>query len=299
MAKHKPVLAALLIIVTVFDGASSQAPPQPWNVPWIGTSFNTDGLDRYPYFMDEQLEEVARNAITGVVEDPLTVLLEQRTGRQWGTWEKPDLWNMLGLYGVAQDQDVDDGDNAMLSIRMDNYYIVGFANKWGQWHSLKEAENLIEGAIPLGISTSYTDLAGEFGIGGVRLGREATRWARTVLANFDASSSDRRELRTALTILTLTICEAGRFPSIRESITAGWHSGHFLNRREQTLIWNWRNFSCAILAYERTGRWWDAPEAGILRRVLEIYSVEQARREVALVLQPRTCQETIDVYHKY
>uniref|UniRef100_A0A0E0G1P7 rRNA N-glycosylase n=1 Tax=Oryza nivara TaxID=4536 RepID=A0A0E0G1P7_ORYNI len=63
--------------------------------------------------------------------------------------EAPESWNMAHLIGR-------DGDETMLSMRDDNLYVLGFANRSGDWH----AHLFREDVTPLKINDNYGSLLG-------------------------------------------------------------------------------------------------------------------------------------------
>lgn len=150
----------------------------------------------------------------------------------------------------------DDADASNLALRMDNLNLSGFTNKLGDWFAFDDQAHLITDATPLGFTGAYGDLVGGYlNLRDLRLGRDAIREALRVLASYVARTGDKEQLKRALAVIIVTICEAARFPRLREKIAAGWLAGTYLTPEEVEYVDNWEIFSCAILIDARYGQW--------------------------------------------
>ncbi|CAO2192556.1 unnamed protein product [Urochloa humidicola] len=291
-AQWRAMLLALLVVHPSATFAQWGAPPPP--ASWTSTEiiFRTSS---YRPFMGFLLRVVAKDA-KAHFDDHASVLAVQRTGPQ-RTWLQPERWYTVLLVPSAPEPWIQEVDKARLVIRCDNFYIVGFANKWGRYHALEDGEGLIPGAVNLGFSAGYPSLVrGYTRLNTLRLGRAATTWARHILANYDVATGNIAELKRALAILVVTVCEGARFPRIREILEQRWHEGAHLGELEEDLVVNWVTFSCAILAYQVHHDWTRSTEATTLARLFGIRNVQEASREVDLVLQPKTCSDVVYVY---
>lgn len=77
----------------------------------------------------------------------------------------------------------------------------------------------------------------------------------------------------------------------------GWLTGVKLGELEEKYLNNWRSICCAILSFQIHHDWGRTYEAQLLAVYLQIYSDQQARQEVDLMLQPTTCSDVVPVYY--
>ncbi|KAL6621243.1 hypothetical protein ACP70R_033675 [Stipagrostis hirtigluma subsp. patula] len=103
------------------------------------------------------------------------------------------------------------------------------------------------------------------------------------------------ELKRALAVLAITICEAARFPRIRGKIQAGWVDGTYLDETDEGYIANWRTFSCAVRICDKYRRW-PPEEGGALYELFGIWNCDQAREEIDMLLQANNCSKPVDVF---
>lgn len=274
-----------------------QIPREHWWEPSEDLTFKTNA---YRPFMGDTLAMVAKHE-KARFDKRVSVLPVQRTGPKPGTWLHPDWWFLVDLEPGNNipdpEPDVLYEDKARLAIRIDNFYLCGFANKSGVWHALEGSEHLIVNSVPLGFSGSYPGLVKGFpNLRKILLGMGATDWARDILASFDKSTGDIAQLKQALVILVITICEAARFPRIRAEISRGWYTGTFLTEKSVKYVVQWRNFSCAIRIHQTHHmRWGSTKESKILYSEFGVGSVDEALKEIKILLQSRQCSEYVNL----
>uniref|UniRef100_A0A0E0GRS8 rRNA N-glycosylase n=1 Tax=Oryza nivara TaxID=4536 RepID=A0A0E0GRS8_ORYNI len=180
----------------------------------------------------------------------------------------PVDWKMGHLIGRGD-------DNAMLSIRADNLYVTGFANRTGHWHVYpKFADQIPEPKTLLTFGDDYHSLLGDGSsqnLPKINLGLHATLNAIETLSNYQPSS-DNTAIKIALTTLIVTLPEAVRFRPIRYRLLDGWFTGTRLTSHLAKEVVSWRDMSCAVLIFDKYGRWWASAEAGILQGKFQIRS---------------------------
>jgi hypothetical protein len=153
---------------------------------------------------------------------------------------------MLEVHGSAAT------DAAMLAVRGDNMYVVGFASQSGRWYVFSNRANLIPSATVLPSSDNYTGLVGYGGyknLDRLLLGRTTTLRAVSRLASFDAEYSPDADdgcMRRAVAILAVTLCEAARFAPIQQRISDNWIHGVSF-KSQNILVVQWSTVSCGLL----------------------------------------------------
>lgn len=164
------------------------------------------------------------------------------------------------------------------------------------WHAFPNSVRLIPNSVRLGFEDGYPALTGRLEghkyLHNIRLGREALLEALRVLSEYDSSTGDEEELKRALMVIIITICEAARFPEIREHIKRGWWTGTYLTDRHETYLVHWSKISCAILIYQHSGSWMST-EAGEIARALKIMTYPAALSKVNLIIQATTCSDRV------
>lgn len=205
------------------------------------------------------------------------ILSEQTANRA------PVDWKMGHLIGRGD-------DNAMLSIRADNLYVTGFANRTGHWHVYpKFADQIPEPKTLLTFGDDYHSLLGDGSsqnLPKINLGLHATLNAIETLSNYQPSS-DNTAIKIALTTLIVTLPEAVRFRPIRYRLLDGWFTGTRLTSHLAKEVVSWRDMSCAVLIFDKYGRWWASAEAGILQGKFQIRSKFDTLQYLDVVLWPR------------
>ncbi|EEC75922.1 hypothetical protein OsI_13012 [Oryza sativa Indica Group] len=195
----------------------------------------------------------------------------------------PVDWKMGHLIGRGD-------DNAMLSIRADNLYVTGFANRTGHWHVYpKFADQIPEPKTLLTFGDDYHSLLGDGSsqnLPKINLGLHATLNAIETLSNYQPSS-DNTAIKIALTTLIVTLPEAVRFRPIRYRLLDGWFTGTRLTSHLAKEVVSWRDMSCAVLIFDKYGRWWASAEAGILQGKFQIRSKFDTLQYLDVVLWPR------------
>uniref|UniRef100_A0A0E0D4I0 rRNA N-glycosylase n=1 Tax=Oryza meridionalis TaxID=40149 RepID=A0A0E0D4I0_9ORYZ len=180
----------------------------------------------------------------------------------------PVAWKMGHLIGRGD-------DNAMFSIRADNLYVTGFANRTGHWHVYpKFADQIPEPKTLLTFGDDYHSLLGDGSsqnLPKINLGLHATLNAIETLSNYQPSSDD-TAIKIALTTLIVTLPEAVRFRPIQYRLLDGWFTGTRLTSHLAKEVVSWRDMSCAVLICDKYGRWWARAEAGILQGKFQIRS---------------------------
>ncbi|KAM3278822.1 hypothetical protein ACQJBY_046233 [Aegilops geniculata] len=177
--------------------------------------------------------------------------------------QPPRRWIMLEVHGAGNDV-------AMLAVRGDNLYVVGFATQSGAWFVFKNRANLIPSATVLPSSDNYTGLVGFGGhknLEQLRLGRTTTLRAIAHLSGFAADyapDADDGCMRRAVATLVVTIFEAARFAPIQQSISDNWVNGVTF-KPQQWIVVQWRTVSCALLVSRQHGGQWASPETAELR----------------------------------
>uniref|UniRef100_A0A0E0KHF0 rRNA N-glycosylase n=1 Tax=Oryza punctata TaxID=4537 RepID=A0A0E0KHF0_ORYPU len=166
--------------------------------------------------------------------------------------QAPVAWKMGHLIGRGD-------DNAMLSIRADNLYVTGFANKTGHWHVYPKFANQIpEPKTVLTFGDDYKSLLGEDAsrnLPKINLGRHVTLNVIETLSNYKPSLDD-TDIKIALATLIVTLPEAVRFRPIRYRLMDGWFTGTCLTSDLAKEVVSWRDLSCGVLICDKYGRWW-------------------------------------------
>ncbi|KAL6626257.1 hypothetical protein ACP70R_029983 [Stipagrostis hirtigluma subsp. patula] len=307
-------LAAALILLLCVVGASSSDPPpratvaspgpDEWWYPSGDTMFDA-GTFRYTEFI-WRLLHAASSFSRGRLEDHIMIMPVLQPGWEPGTWERPQAWNMITLLNLTSrrvsDVDTTHDDVAHLTIRIDSFSLAGFANRSGTWHAYSDQHHLITNSVPLDFTADYRDLVGGYDqLHTLRLGRDATLEALRVVANYVLGQAGRDaaaavdELKRALAVLAITICEAARFPRIRDKIQAGWVDGTYLDETDEGYIANWRTFSCAVRICDKYRRW-PPEEGGALYELFGIWNCDQAREEIDMLLQANNCSKPVECF---
>ncbi|KAM0839128.1 hypothetical protein ACQ4PT_048782 [Festuca glaucescens] len=206
----------------------------------------------------------------------------------------PSRWIMVEVLGSAA------RDAAMLAVRADNLYLIGFASQSGRWYVFSNRANLIPSATVLPSSDNYTALVGYGGYRNLEkllVGRTSTLHAVSRLASFDADYSPDADdgcMRRAVAILAVTLCEAARFPQIQQRIADNWVHGVSL-QAQNLLVVEWSTISCGLLISVQHRGQWGGKEAQMLLTKLHMHTRAAAEAAVNVLLWPSAtaCSERV------
>uniref|UniRef100_A0A0E0E866 rRNA N-glycosylase n=1 Tax=Oryza meridionalis TaxID=40149 RepID=A0A0E0E866_9ORYZ len=183
-----------------------------------------------------------------------------------------------------------------LAIRADNVYLVGFKTQGALWYVFKNRKNLIPGATALKFDDHYHSLTGRSyeDLQGVVVGKKSAQEALSILANYKQDGSiPVQEIKRALTVFVLMVCEAGRLVPIRTDVIAAWdqQDGGKVGKVAVDLTVKWKDISCALLIWDKTHKWGTISEAKKIKDfgVPEMKSPETAAANVYLILKAREC----------
>uniref|UniRef100_A0A0D9Z7J7 rRNA N-glycosylase n=1 Tax=Oryza glumipatula TaxID=40148 RepID=A0A0D9Z7J7_9ORYZ len=212
--------------------------------------------------------------------------------------EAPESWNMAHLIGR-------DGDETMLSMRDDNLYVLGFANRSGDWHAFERHAHLFrEDVTPLKINDNYGSLLGGHrghkDLPRIAHGQQAVLDAIQALSNYDPSTTDDRILGDALATLIVTLPEAVRLRKTRDWQLRGWPTGTHLTSKLADEVVKWRVMTCGLLVSHRNNGWWGGEEARDLYGSLRIANKFGAMERVGVMLWPargKCSEEVLDEWH--
>ncbi|BAS76990.1 60 kDa jasmonate-induced protein [Oryza sativa Japonica Group] len=170
-----------------------------------------------------------------------------------------------------------------LAIADDDLYILGFANRTGHWHVMKDFGGLPEPLTKLTIEHSYGDLVGSFqNLHTVPLGRESAVQAVRTLANYNSAMAE-AQLKLPIAKFAIMISEALRFPFIRNTFSTNWESETFMKPDHVKYVVYWGRLSKALVWWKQSGNnWWPRPDSD-LGEDFEYINVKTSQDAVKLV----------------
>uniref|UniRef100_A0A0D3F0Q0 rRNA N-glycosylase n=1 Tax=Oryza barthii TaxID=65489 RepID=A0A0D3F0Q0_9ORYZ len=222
------VLTTIFLVAAAFATlqlAHAQPPATRREVPSLPITFNLVTQTHHDFYR-ELRGMLARTSSPPY--DPTDVMGRNVLGRRRPEFiSVPWRWVMVDVV-APRDAGSHVEMRTTLAIADDDLYILGFANRTGHWHVMKDFGGLPEPLTKLTIEHSYGDLVGSFqNLHTVPLGRESAVQAVRTLANYNSAMAE-AQLKLPIAKFAIMISEALRFPFIRNTFSTNWESETFM-----------------------------------------------------------------------
>uniref|UniRef100_A0A0E0JVI9 rRNA N-glycosylase n=1 Tax=Oryza punctata TaxID=4537 RepID=A0A0E0JVI9_ORYPU len=284
---HRFVLTTILLVVAAFATlqlADAQPPATRRAVPSLPISFNLVTQTHDDFY--RQLRRLLART-SSPPYDPADVMGRNVLGRRRPQFTSvPWRWVMVDVVAPMEMK-------TTLAIADDDLYILGFANRTGHWHAMRDfGGGLPEPLTTLTIQHSYGDLVQD--LDAVPLGRESAVQAVGTLANYSiatANAATEAQLKLAIAKFSIMISEAMRFTPIRNAFSPHWDRETFMRPDHAKYVVYWGRLSKALVWWKQSRHvWWPRPESDLARDLADINvkGPKDALDLVDLLIRPST-----------